>query len=823
MIQFHVMGMSCAACSARVEKAVSRVNGVTACAVNLLTHSMSVEGSAAANDIVKAVRLAGYDARLKGEVSGTPEKTENTRKRETIRMRNRLVASLGFLLILMYISMGHTMLGFPLPPFLESNPAANGIWQMMLTVAVMVIHQDFFVRGFQGLIHRAPNMDTLVSLGSAASFGYSVYALLAMTGDPSHASAYLHEFYFESAAMILVFITVGRLLETHAKGKTTDALRALMALSPKRATVIRNGEEVTISVDELVKDDIFIVRPGESIAADGVVIEGHSSVDESSLTGEGLPVDKAVGHRVSAATINQAGVLTCRATRVGQETTLSQIIQMVSDAAATKAPITQMADKVSGIFVPLIMGIATITCAVWWILGESLGFSLARGIAVLVISCPCALGLATPVAVMVGSGIGAKNGILFKTAAALEQMGRINSIALDKTGTITRGKPEVTDVFPAPGVTEEELLQTAYALEYPSEHPLARAVVAYAEQKGTAWLAVTDFYNLPGHGVRATVNGCEAYAGNPTFLSTVAELDDATRQHTLLLSDQGKTSFLFAKSGKLLGGIAVSDTVKADSAEAIRALKKMGVDVVMLTGDHARTANAIGKQVGVDEVIAHLLPEGKAHVIDACRQRGTVAMVGDGINDAPALTKADVGIAIGAGTDVAIDAADVVLVHSSLRDVVTAVRLGRATLKTIRQNLFWAFFYNVVGIPIAAGVLIPFGIVLSPMIGAAAMSLSSFFVVSNALRLNFYDCKGDKHNMRKKEKKMLQKTLKIDGMMCVHCESRVKKTLEAFEQVTLAEVSHANGTAVVTLNAELADEVLKKAIEAQDYKVLSID
>ena len=834
MEQYQVTGMSCAACSARVEKAVSKVPGVTGCSVSLLTNSMGVEGSADPSAVIAAVEQAGYGASVKGtaEAAPTPAAQEEAlADHETPRLKRRLFASLGFLLVLMYLSMGHTMWGWPLPSFFTGNPAALGLAQLLLTTAVMVINQRFFISGFRGLLHRAPNMDTLVALGSGASFVYSVYALFALTaaqtrGDSAAAMGYLHELYFESAAMILTLITVGKMLEARSKGKTTDALKGLMRLTPKTACVVRDGAEQTIPVAQVCRGDVFLVRPGESIPVDGVVLEGESAVDESALTGESIPVDKVAGDGASAATVNRSGFLRCEATRVGEDTTLAQIIRMVSDAAATKAPIAKVADRVSGVFVPVVMAIAAVTTVVWLLSGESVGFALARGISVLVISCPCALGLATPVAIMVGSGMGAKNGILFKTAVSLEEMGKVNIVALDKTGTITSGQPAVTDVLAAEGVTEEALLGAAYALEACSEHPLAGAVLRLAEERQLPLEKVEGFQALPGSGLTARLNGAALWGGSMDFIGGRVHVDEALRRAAERLAGEGKTPLLFARDEMLLGIIAVADVIKADSSEAVRQLKNMGVRVVMLTGDNQRTARAIGAQAGVDEVVAGVLPDGKEQVIRDLQRHGKVAMVGDGINDAPALTRADIGVAIGAGADVAVDAADVVLVKSRLSDVPAAIRLSRAALRNIHENLFWAFFYNVVGIPLAAGVWIPLtGWQLSPMFGAAAMSLSSFCVVSNALRLNLFDVHSAKkdHKIRqKKEKKTMEKTMKIEGMMCGHCEARVKKCLEAVPGVEEAVVSHEQGTAVVRMSAPVADDTLREAVEAQDYKVLSI-
>ena len=848
MEQYNVTGMSCAACSARVEKAVSKVPGVTSCSVSLLTNSMGVEGTADEASVIAAVEAAGYDASVKGAagaVSGAGSRAGGAaatadddflKDTETPKIRRRLIASLCFLVPLMYLSMGHMMWNWPLPAALAENHVAVGIAQLLLTGIVMVINQKFFISGFKGLIHGAPNMDTLVALGSAASFGYSLYALFAMTaaqmnGDLEGVMSYMHEFYFESAAMILTLITVGKMLEAHSKGKTTDALKGLMKLAPKTAVIVRDGAEVEVSIDQVRKGDIFVVRPGENIPVDGIVLEGMSAVNESALTGESIPVDKKPGDAVSAATLNHSGFIRCEATRVGEDTTLSQIIQMVSDAAATKAPIAKIADRVSGVFVPAVIGIAIVTLIVWLLAGETIGFALARAISVLVISCPCALGLATPVAIMVGNGMGAKNGIMFKTAVSLEETGKMQIVALDKTGTITSGEPKTTDILPAEGVSEEELLTLAYALEKKSEHPLAGAILETGRERGVKdELEVVDFQAVPGGGLTGELEGRRLTGGNLKYISQTAEVTEAVRRQAEALAEEGKTPLFFAKGGKLLGIIAVADVIKEDSPQAVRELQNMGIHVVMLTGDNERTARAIGRQAGVDEVIAGVLPEGKESVIRALKEKGKVAMVGDGINDAPALTRADMGIAIGAGTDIAIDAADVVLMKSRLSDVPAAIRLSRATLRNIHENLFWAFFYNVIGIPLAAGVWIPvFGWQLNPMFGAAAMSLSSFCVVTNALRLNWFkvhDASKDKKIKRKSEKKektAMKKTMKIEGMMCGHCEARVKKVLEALPQVDEAVVSHEQGTAVVTLNAETADEVLKKAVEDQDYKVTGIE
>ena len=833
MKQYNVTGMSCAACVARVEKAVNKVAGVDSCSVSLLTNSMGVEGSASESDIIRAVEEAGYGASVKGAAQAQSATTDEDAlaDKETPILKRRLCWSLGFLLVLMYVSMGHVMWGWPLPQVLSRNPVAIGLIQLLLTGIVMVINQKFFVSGFKSLWHRAPNMDTLVALGSAASFLYSTYALFAMAdaqalGNMEHAAHYLHEFYFESAAMILTLITVGKMLEARSKGKTTDALKSLMKLAPKTATLLVDGAEQTVGIEQVQVGDIFVVRPGENIPVDGVILEGHTAVNESALTGESIPVDKVEGDQVSAATVNQSGYVRCRATRVGQDTTLSQIIKMVSDAAATKAPIAKVADKVSGVFVPAVISIAVVTIIVWLLLGETFGNALARGISVLVISCPCALGLATPVAIMVGNGMGAKNGILFKTAVSLEETGKTEIVALDKTGTITQGEPRVTDILPADGVEASTLLNAAAALEARSEHPLAKAVMLYAQESGIQAAEVADFEALPGNGLAATLDGESLHGGNLNYISQQADVSDAVRAQADVLAGEGKTPLYFARNGKLLGVIAVADTLKADSPEAIRQLKNMGIRVVMLTGDNQRTAEAVGKQAGVDQVIAGVLPEGKEKVIRELKAKGKVAMVGDGINDAPALTRADIGIAIGAGTDIAIDAADVVLMNSSLRDVPAAIRLSRATLKNIHQNLFWAFFYNSIGIPLAAGVFIGLlGWKLNPMFGAAAMSLSSFCVVSNALRLNFFDLHSSRHDHKRrgKQRKTIIRTMTIEGMMCPHCEKRVRKALEALPQVASAEPSFEAGTCVVTLTAKVDDSVLKAAVEEEDYPVLKIE
>ena len=845
MEQYIVTGMSCAACSARVEKAVSKVPGVTSCSVSLLTNSMGVEGTASEQEIIKAVADAGYGASKKGEGAAKIQSSSASagedmlKDRTTPALKKRLIASLGFLIVLMYFSMGHMMWGWPVPGFMKDNHVMMGLLQMLLTIAVMVINQKFFISGFKGMIHRAPNMDTLVALGSGASFVYSTYALFAMTdaqmrGDMDAVMSYMHDFYFESAAMILALITVGKMLEARSKGKTTDALKGLMKLAPKTAVVIRGEKEVQVSIEQVQKGDCFVVKPGENIPVDGEVIEGNSAVNESALTGESIPVDKAVGDKVSAATVNQSGYLKCRATRVGEDTTLSQIIQMVSDAAATKAPIAKIADRVSGVFVPTVITIAVITIIVWLITGQSIGFALSRGIAVLVISCPCALGLATPVAIMVGNGMGARNGIMFKTAVSLEETGKMQIVALDKTGTITSGEPKVTDIIPAAGVTEDTLLKCAYALENKSEHPLARAILENAKEENAGIEEVTGFQALPGNGLTAILDGHTLYGGNHTFISSKVSVDGDIQKKAEKLAEAGKTPLFFGNEDRLLGVIAVADVIKEDSPQAIKELQNMGIHVVMLTGDNERTAKAIGQQAGVDEVIAGVLPEGKEQVIRKLKEKGKVAMVGDGINDAPALTRADMGIAIGAGTDVAIDAADVVLMKSRLSDVPAAIRMSRATLRNIHENLFWAFFYNIIGIPLAAGVWYPlFGWKLNPMFGAAAMSLSSFCVVSNALRLNLfkmYDASKDKKLKAKKEKKRskkedktMKKIMHIEGMMCGHCEAAVKKALEALPQVDEAVVSHETGTAELTLNAEIADDVLKKTVEDKDYTVTSVE
>ena len=848
MEQYTVTGMSCAACSARVEKAVSKVPGVTSCSVSLLTNSMGVEGTASETDIIAAVTEAGYGARKKGAASAGAKSAlaaadeDLLKDRETPVLKRRLLASLGFLIVLMYFSMGHMMWNWPVPAFFQGNHVAMGLLQLLLAGIIMVINQKFFISGFKGLIHRAPNMDTLVALGSGASFVWSTYALFAMTdaqvkGDMAGVMSYMHEFYFESAAMILTLITVGKMLEARSKGKTTDALKSLMKLAPKTAVILENGEEKTVPIDHVQTGDIFVVRPGENIPVDGIVLEGHSAVNEAALTGESIPADKAEGDKVSAATVNQSGFLKCRATRVGEDTTLSQIIQMVSDAAATKAPIAKVADKVSGVFVPIVIAISIATILVWLLAGQTLGFALARGISVLVISCPCALGLATPVAIMVGNGMGAKNGIMFKTAVSLEETGKTQIVALDKTGTITSGEPKVTDILPAEGLTEEALLSMACSLEKKSEHPLARAILTLAEERKISGKEVSGFQALPGNGLLAELEGQKLLGGNYKFISSRISVPEEMKSRSQELAEEGKTPLFFAEGDRLAGIIAVADVIKEDSPQAVKELQNMGIHVVMLTGDNERTARAIGRQAGVDQVIAGVLPDGKESVIRSLKEKGKVAMVGDGINDAPALTRADIGIAIGAGTDIAIDAADVVLMKSRLSDVPAAIRLSRAALRNIHENLFWAFFYNAVGIPLAAGLWYPvFGWKLNPMFGAAAMSLSSFCVVTNALRLNWFDMYNAKKDKKvknavsiipeesdeNKEENKMEKTMKIEGMMCGHCEARVKKALEALDQVESAAVSHEAGTAVVTLKSDVADDVLKKAVEDQDYKVLSV-
>jgi len=854
MDKFSVTGMSCAACSAHVEKAVAKVPGVTSVTVSLLTNSMNVEGTAAPSDIIQAVTQAGYGASLQGGEQNTSAPAfdeEALKDHETPKLRKRLIASVVILIPLMYVSMGHMMWNWPLPSFMAGNHVAMGLYQMLLTILVMIINQKFFISGFTSLLHKSPNMDTLVALGSGASFAYSTYALFAMTGaqmrmDMDAVMQYMDEFYFESAAMILTLITVGKMLEAYSKGKTTNALKSLMQLAPKKATILRDGEEVSVPVEQVQIGDVFVVRPGESVPVDGVIIEGNSALNESALTGESIPVDKAEGDSVSAATLNQSGFLKCRATRVGNDTTLSQIIQMVSDAAATKAPIAKVADKVSGVFVPAVISIAIVTIIVWLLVGQDFGFALARGISVLVISCPCALGLATPVAIMVGNGVGAKNGVLFKTAVSLEETGKVDIVALDKTGTITQGEPKVTDMIPGEGITKDTLMQTALALELKSEHPLAKAIVAYGEEQQITVSAVDDFQAMPGNGLSGIVSGARVFGGNLKFISGKTTVSEQMQRQAEELAKQGKTPLFFATEEKLFGIIAVADVIKEDSPQAISQLQNMGIEVVMLTGDNERTAEAIGAQAGVDQVIAGVLPDGKERVIRELQQRGKVAMVGDGINDAPALTRADMGIAIGAGADVALDAADVVLVKSSLSDVPAAIRLSRAVLRNIHENLFWAFIYNVIGIPIAAGVWYHwFGLKLNPMFGAAAMSLSSFCVVTNALRLNFvkvYSTKRDKNKNHKKnqnqqdvqivvdtdvmaekqEENDMEKVIEIKGMMCGHCEAHVKKALEALEGVASAEASHEKGTAVVQLSGSVDDAALKKAVEEEGYEVTGI-
>ena len=843
MKQYNVTGMSCAACSARVEKAVGKVPGVTSCSVSLLTNSMGVEGTASPEAVIKAVQDAGYGASEKGASKQSASMAENEKALEdhaTPALKRRLIWSVGFLIVLMYFSMGHMMWGWPLPRFYNDNHVAMGLTQLLLTVIIMVINQKFFISGFKSLWHRAPNMDTLVALGATAAFVYSTYALFAMTGaqvrgDMDAVMDYMMDFYFESAAMILTLITVGKMLEARSKGKTTDALKSLMKLAPKTATVVRDGQEVTVPVEQVQRDDVFVVRPGESIPVDGVVLEGTSAVNESALTGESVPADKTPGDAVSAATVNQSGFLRCRATRVGEDTTLSQIIQMVSDAAATKAPIAKIADKVSGVFVPAVIGIALVTTIVWLLIGKPVGYALARGISVLVISCPCALGLATPVAIMVGSGLGAKNGILFKTAASLEETGRIEIVALDKTGTITSGEPKVTDILPAEGVSAEELLRLANTLERKSEHPLAKAILEYAKEQNVSAEEVADFQALPGNGLTARLDGKALCGGNDTFIGTTAPVSAEMKAQAAALAEAGKTPLWFSYDGRLLGVVAVADVIKEDSPQAVRELQNMGIRVVMITGDNERTAKAIGAQAGVDQVIAGVLPDGKEREIRKLKTEGKVAMVGDGINDAPALTRADIGVAIGAGTDVAIDAADVVLMKSTLLDVPAAIRLSRAALRNIHENLFWAFIYNVIGIPLAAGVFVGLGLTLNPMYGAAAMSLSSFCVVSNALRLNLCRLYDPKHDHKgdplpefhladqMKEEATMTKTLHVKGMMCGHCEARVKKALEAVDGVQSAVADHAAGTAVVTLTKDVAADVLKSAVEAQDYEVTGVE
>lgn len=844
MEQFNITGMSCAACTNRVERAVKEVNGVTSCSVNLLTNSMGVEGTASNEDIILAVKNAGYGASLKkinkSQSIQSSNDEDTLRDRETPILKRRLIASLSFLILLMYFSMGHMMWGWPLPSFFDENHIAMGLVQLLLTVIIMVINQQFFISGFKSLLHGSPNMDTLVALGATAAFGYSTFALFAMTdvqvkGNTDAVMKYMHEFYFESSAMILALITLGKMLEARSKGKTTDALKGLMKLAAKNATLLKDGNEITVPIEQVNKGDIFVVRPGENIPVDGIIIEGSSAIDESTLTGESIPVDKTVGNTISAGTLNQSGFIRCEATRVGEDTTLSQIIQMVSDAAATKAPIAKIADKISGIFVPTVIIIAIITVIVWLIVGQKVGFSLARGISVLVISCPCALGLATPVAIMVGNGIGAKNGILFKTAVSLEETGKTKIVALDKTGTITQGEPKVTDVIPLNGIDSKELLQLAYSLEKKSEHPLARAINQKAEEEGIVSNEVKDFKALPGNGLTASLDNSVIYGGSYKFISEQVQIPIDIKNKSEHLAEDGKTPLFFSCDGVLYGIIAVADVIKDDSPQAIKEMQNMGIKVVMLTGDNERTAKAIGAQAGVDEVIAGVLPAGKEKVIQKLKQKGKVIMVGDGINDAPALTSADMGIAIGAGTDVAIDAADVVLMKSRLTDVPAAIRLSRATLRNIRENLFWAFIYNIIGIPLAAGVFIKaFGWQLNPMFAAMAMSLSSFSVVTNALRLNFiniHDSKKDnkiknkinnKINNKTKETKTMEKIIKIEGMMCGHCEAHVKKALEVLEGVEQANVSHEAGTAIVTMTADISDDILKKTVEEEGYKVIDI-
>ena len=822
MKQYDISGMSCAACSARVEKAVTALEGVTSCSVSLLTNSMTVEGDISEDEIIKAVTDAGYGAKPKGQSSPAPDNLEDT---ETPRLKKRLWLSLVFLAVLMYFSMGHSMWGWPVPSFIHGNHILLAILQMVLTAVVMVINRAFFINGFKGLAHRSPNMDTLVALGSSAAFVYSAGRLVAMLANPSMAEHYAHDLYFESAAMIVSLITLGKMLEARSKGKTTDALKGLMNLAPKTATLIVDGEEVTVSAESISRGDTFAVRPGESIPADGVIISGSTSVNESAITGESIPADKAEGDNVSAATINLSGYIQCKATKVGEDTTLAQIIKLISDAAATKAPIAKIADKVSGVFVPVVMSLALLTAIIWLLCGQTVGYAVARGISVLVISCPCALGLATPVAIMVGSGVGAKHGILFKTAASLEALGKVSAVVLDKTGTITKGEPEVTDIVVSEAAEEAQLIETAYALEYKSEHPLAKAIVSFCKEKNISLCDAENFKIHPGNGISASIGGLSAYGGKLSYVAESAPIPQALEAKASELAQAGKTPLFFILDGKALGIIAVADTPKADSPEAIAQLHAMGIDTVMLTGDNRNTAEAIGKEAGVDRIIADVLPSQKEAVIREIKSRERVAMVGDGINDAPALTTADIGIAIGAGTDIAIDSADVVLMNSSLSDVAAAIRLGRATLKNIKENLFWAFIYNIIGIPLAAGVYIPiFGWELDPMFGAAAMSLSSFCVVTNALRLNFKDIRNPKYDKKKKHKikeiTKMEKILKIEGMMCPHCEARVKNTLEAIEGVTEAIVSHETGTATVVSDREIATEVLKGAVEAQGYKVV---
>ena len=833
MKKFNVTGMSCAACSSRVEKAVSKVSGVESCSVSLLTNSMGVEGTASDESIIKAVEAAGYGASVAGSEKKQSNESEQLKDKATPELLHRLIASVGFLIVLMYISMGHMMWGWPLPSFFADNHIAMGLAQLLLCVVIMVINQKFFINGFKGIIHRSPNMDTLVALGSGASFVYSVYALFAMTdaqvkGNMELVMHYMHEFYFESAAMILTLITVGKMLEAHSKGKTTNALKALLDLAPKKATLLIDGKETEVTVDKVKKGDVFVVRPGENIPVDAEIIDGNTAIDESALTGESIPVDKSIGGNVSAGTINKSGFIKCRATAVGEDTALSQIIKMVSDASATKAPVAKIADKVSGVFVPVVIVIAVVTIAVWLLCGQTVGYALARGISVLVISCPCALGLATPVAIMVGNGMGARKGILFKTASSLEEAGKTQIAVLDKTGTITKGEPKVTDIIPYENITENELLLSAYSVESKSEHPLAKAIISKAEEENIKPYEVTNFAAESGNGLSAEYNGEKLVGGSKKYISSLISISEDILQKADLLSEEGKTPLFFMRDNKLLGIIAVADVIKEESPQAIRQLQNMGIKVVMLTGDNERTAKAVGKLAGVDEVIAGVMPDGKEKVVSELKKQGKVLMVGDGINDAPALTRADIGMAIGSGTDIAIDAADVVLMKSKLTDVPSAIRLSRNTLRNIHENLFWAFIYNVIGIPLAAGVWIPLlGWQLNPMFGAAAMSLSSFCVVTNALRLNFFDISNPKKdrkikNKTKKDDKTMTKTMKIEGMMCSHCEGRVKQSLEGLAQVAEAEVSHEKGTAVVTLTADVSNDVLKKTVEDQGYKVISI-
>lgn len=833
MKKFNVTGMSCAACSSRVEKAVSKVSGVESCSVSLLTNSMGVEGTASDESIIKAVEAAGYGASVAGSEKKQSNESEQLKDKATPELLHRLIASVGFLIVLMYISMGHMMWGWPLPSFFADNHIAMGLAQLLLCVVIMVINQKFFINGFKGIIHRSPNMDTLVALGSGASFVYSVYALFAMTdaqvkGNMELVMHYMHEFYFESAAMILTLITVGKMLEAHSKGKTTNALKALLDLAPKKATLLIDGKETEVTVDKVKKGDVFVVRPGENIPVDAEIIDGNTAIDESALTGESIPVDKSIGDNVSAGTINKSGFIRCRATAVGEDTALSQIIKMVSDASTTKAPVAKIADKVSGVFVPVVIVIAVVTIAVWLLCGQTVGYALARGISVLVISCPCALGLATPVAIMVGNGMGARKGILFKTASSLEEAGKTQIAVLDKTGTITKGEPKVTDIIPYENITENELLLSAYSVESKSEHPLAKAIISKAEEENIKPYEVTNFAAESGNGLSAEYNGEKLVGGSKKYISSLISISEDILQKADLLSEEGKTPLFFMRDNKLLGIIAVADVIKEESPQAIRQLQNMGIKVVMLTGDNERTAKAVGKLAGVDEVIAGVMPDGKEKVVSELKKQGKVLMVGDGINDAPALTRADIGMAIGSGTDIAIDAADVVLMKSKLTDVPSAIRLSRNTLRNIHENLFWAFIYNVIGIPLAAGVWIPLlGWQLNPMFGAAAMSLSSFCVVTNALRLNFFDISNPKKdrkikNKTKKDDKTMTKTMKIEGMMCSHCEGRVKQSLEGLAQVAEAEVSHEKGTAVVTLMADVSNDVLKKTVEDQGYKVISI-